>query len=464
MGYLIEYGFFAFTFWLVRRDMKRRDGVSGAIWIPTLWLGILASRPLSTWVGFGGGTDTLEGSPLDRLFFFGSIFAAFLVISRRAVNWPRIVSANWQIFFFYGYLLVSVLWADSPIVSFKRWFKDFGNISVALVVLSEVNPIQAFRAIFVRCGYLLIPLSYIFVRYFPGLGRRYSIFSGEMEATGVTFQKNSLGAMILITSLVIIWDLLERTPEEKAKMGFVDKIWPYVVLLTGFYLLKVCDSKTSMACLALGASIIASAKVPFIRKRVGAFGAYALIGGAAYYALDSALGLTETVVTGLGRDMTFTGRTDVWRELLALKTDPIIGTGFCSFWSDISYQSRLPEWIAFSAHNGYLEMFIDGGYICIGFLVLMLLATGFKINRGLATGNTYQLMRFAVLVAVIIGDMSESHYARMTPLWFMFLLTALQPVPSKNSAVSASPGRNQEGEPSNDPVVTPSLGLSMSPP
>ena len=91
-------------------------------------------------VGFGGSVDTLEGSPIDRLFFFGMIFAALIVVSRRGVNWQQVISRNWPLFLFYGFLLVSVLWANSPEASFKRWFKEFGNIVILLVILTEVNP------------------------------------------------------------------------------------------------------------------------------------------------------------------------------------------------------------------------------------------------------------------------------------------------------------------------------------
>src|SRR5438034_7531770 len=178
MGRLILIAFLIFAFWLIRRDTARRAGISGALWIPTLWVGILASRPLSAWVGFGGGTDTLEGSPLDRLFFFGFIFAAFIIVSRRQINWSDVFSRNWPVFLFYAYLLITVLWAESSVVSFKRWFKDFGNIIVLLVILTEVNPQEAFRAIFVRCAYVLLPLSLIFFRCFPFLVRLDIILAG----------------------------------------------------------------------------------------------------------------------------------------------------------------------------------------------------------------------------------------------------------------------------------------------
>lgn len=451
MGRLVLYGFLFFVGWLVKRDIVRRGkGVSGAIWIPTIWVGILASRPVSAWLGFGGATDSLEGSPLDRLFYFGFIASAFIVLAKRRFNWPEAVARDWPIFLFYGYLLISVLWADSPSVSFKRWFKDFGNIPIVYVILTELNPAQAFRAVFIRCAFLLLPLSYILIRWFPDLGRRYSNHSGAMEAVGVTFQKNSLGAMAVVCGLVLVWDWLERT-ENSRHLPFnrIERYLPLLLLGIAVYLLHLADSKTSIVILALSAAVLFSSRIPLLRNRIGALGAYAFaaaIGGAI---IDYIFGIKEAIVTSLGRDMTFTGRTDVWRELLALNTDPLIGTGFLSFWSDYSYQSRLPEWVAFSAHNGYLETYIDGGMIGVFFLVVMLIGVLIKINSHLKAEGSYSLIRFAVFIATIIGNFSESHFTRMTPLWFLFLLVAIEPLRTESALAEDredTPERNDDLE------------------
>src|SRR2546430_44686 len=120
----------SFSAWLIRKDIAEREGLSSAIWIPTLWAGILISRPLSMWLHFGGGEDSLEGSPLDRLFYFAMILAALRVLARRKPLWSELISSNWAIFLFYAYLLLSISWAPASFVSFKRWFKEFGNIFV----------------------------------------------------------------------------------------------------------------------------------------------------------------------------------------------------------------------------------------------------------------------------------------------------------------------------------------------
>src|SRR5687768_9983459 len=140
MPQLILVCFLGFAIWLIRRDTARRDGISGALWIPTIWLGTLASRPLSAWLGAGGSTNTLDGSPADRLFYLVLILAALFTLSRRSVDWGWLIARNWPLVLFYGFIFISIAWANSPFSSFKRWFKEFGNILVVLVVLTEVNP------------------------------------------------------------------------------------------------------------------------------------------------------------------------------------------------------------------------------------------------------------------------------------------------------------------------------------
>ena len=40
-----------------------------------------------------------------------------------------------------------------------------------LVILSEEDPANAIRTVFVRCAYVLIPLSILFIKYYPEVRR-----------------------------------------------------------------------------------------------------------------------------------------------------------------------------------------------------------------------------------------------------------------------------------------------------
>jgi O-antigen ligase len=123
--------------------------------------------------------------------------------------------------------------------------------------------------------------------------------------------------------------------------------------------------------------------------------------------------------------MTFTGRTEVWEVLLNVGTNPVIGTGFCSFWDDLKYQSQLPNFVAFSAHNGYLEIYLAGGFVGVCVLALMLLATWFRIHKALGKTGDFVVLRFAILIIALIANFSESYFAIMSPVGFLFLIGAL---------------------------------------
>ena len=167
-------------------------------------------------------------------------------------------------------------------------------------------------------------------------------------------------------------------------------------------------------------------------------GATLMIAGVSFFLLDWAFGLSHAVVSNIGRDMTFTGRTNVWRELLNLHTDPIFGTGFMSFWDDARYRARLPDWVASSAHNGYLEIYLAAGVFGLALLTLVLLVTGFRLNRALSGTDIFSVVRFAIFVAMLMANFSESNFACMTPLGFLFLLAVIGPVSSATQRATCS--------------------------
>ena len=59
---------------LLALDSDSKSKVSTALWIPTIWMLIIASRMVSEWLSVASAThaaeDYAEGSPLDRNIFF----------------------------------------------------------------------------------------------------------------------------------------------------------------------------------------------------------------------------------------------------------------------------------------------------------------------------------------------------------------------------------------------------------
>ena len=71
-------------FWL-DRDVKTR--ISKAVWIPSLWLLIVGSRPVSTWLQSGPtisqAEQYVEGSPIDAAVYGVLTVAGAIALSSR---------------------------------------------------------------------------------------------------------------------------------------------------------------------------------------------------------------------------------------------------------------------------------------------------------------------------------------------------------------------------------------------
>ena len=198
--------------WLWKRDQRGRLPSSKALWLPLLWLLVLGSRPVSWWLGIGGSTQAdpdLEGNAFDRILYLVQVFLAIYIVARRNIDWMAIVRKNKALVLFFLFLLVTLLWAEYPFVVFRRWFKEIGGVFVILVLLTEVNPLDAIKTTFARCAYILFPLSIAFMKYFPDIGKAYSK-GGLPMITGVTDQKNSLGELILVVGLGTYLGLIRK--------------------------------------------------------------------------------------------------------------------------------------------------------------------------------------------------------------------------------------------------------------
>src|SRR5207249_4924101 len=102
--------------------------------------------------------------------------------------------------------------------------------------------------------------------------------------------------------------------------------------------------------------------------------------------------------------------------------DPLIGAGYQMYW-DVHKKA---QGVVTSAHNGYLEIYLDGGTIGVCFLVIMLVGVGIRAMREFLTGSEYGRLTFAFYVGMLLFNISESMYARRSPIWFTFLLFSLE--------------------------------------
>src|SRR5271156_4089046 len=148
-------------------DRDKSARTSPALWLPAIYISIVGSRPVSTWLGGEGSAPsgdvlaaTLDGSPEDATVFGILILAGILVLVwRRRRKTGLILKATIPIVIYYGYCLLSATWSPFPGPSFKRWIKCVGDLVMVIVVLTDPQPGAALRRIYSRVGFLLFPLS-----------------------------------------------------------------------------------------------------------------------------------------------------------------------------------------------------------------------------------------------------------------------------------------------------------------
>ena len=263
----------AFIVFLFRRDIREKPNVSGALWLPLVWLVITCSRAVSQWLNiFGlpvaGAPSVEEGSPLDAWFFFALIAAGIYVLNKRQVRLSEIVRNNGWLIAFLLYCFISIAWSDFPFVAFKRWIKVLGLPIMALIVLTERYPEEAVRRLMKRCAYVIVPVSVLFIKYYPHLGREFDPWTGAPMNTGISTNKNMLGADLLILGFFFFWHLLQTWKAEKSQarrnelrliVGFLIGIW---------WLFSQAHSATSFISLLIAALMVVFVGIRSVNKNL----------------------------------------------------------------------------------------------------------------------------------------------------------------------------------------------------
>src|SRR6266403_811469 len=179
--------------------------------IPVVWVSLACSRSPGQWLQMNAvpsPDQVLEGSPFDRLAYMLLLAAGLIVLVTRGQRVGKFLRANAVVLLFFLYCAVSILWSDYPDVAFKRWTKALGDFVMILVVLSDRDPSAAVKRLLARTTYILIPLSILFIEYYPKIGMVYDVGNHKAYYTGVSEDKNNMGVVCLLFGLGAVWRLL----------------------------------------------------------------------------------------------------------------------------------------------------------------------------------------------------------------------------------------------------------------
>ncbi len=430
-------GFIAFLFW---RDAREPIAVSPALWIPVCWILITGSRFVSQWLTLGARNFPYpeEGSPVDAIYFFSLMILGVRVLRQRHVTLSEFSRYNRWLVAFLLYCLIAILWSDDPFVAAKRWIKILAHPIMVLVVLTDPNPIEAVKRFLKRAAYVLVPLSIVFIKYYPEYGRGFDSWTGLGFNQGVNLNKNELGYCCMIFGLFFFWNALQafqikdriaRRKELILSLVFLGMIW---------WLLKLASSATSLSCLLIGMATILVLGLRFVNKRH--IGIYVVVGILAFAAAEPIFGIYGHVLNILGRDPTLTDRTEVWHDALNLQPDPILGAGFESFWIGKRLQTLWAKWWwrPNQAHNGYIETYLNLGFVGVALLAGLVVGTFQKIRRELLVNFQFGRLRLGFLFMILVYNFTEATFKGVHLVWTVFYLIAIDYPFSKRTGSARS--------------------------
>ncbi len=197
-------------------------------------------------------------------------------------------------------------------------------------------------------------------------------------------------------------------------------------LIGTLYLLRLAHSATASTSLCVGVLVVLFVGSRFTNKNF--IGTYLLTALVLLVVAELTFGISSSYSEALGRGSGLSGRTLVWSHLLEVHINPVLGTGFESFWLAKWRVQHLEGLFFYSineAHNGYLETYLNLGLIGLFLLIVLFVATFWKIRLELFRNFEWARFRLGFLAAVILYNWTEAAFRTVSAPWFIFFIIAM---------------------------------------
>lgn len=295
------------------------------------------------------------------------------------------------------FCLLSAVWSQYPAISFRFGIQLTATVLIAIAMASTTSARAFSRALFGVFSLAMLT----------------SILFGDVRSDtgawlGIYGSKNALAGEAATYVIVCTSQILDRT----ASNGH--RVLAVLGLMIGAMLLLLAQSTGALIvvppALFLLFSLLVIYRLSVVQRLVAMTFAVLLAAMMALLVTIYADALLDLLLETTGKDVTLTGRTDLWRiarELIAER--PFFGIGYQAFWVKgyapaevLWYNFAIESRSGFNFHNTYLSNAVEIGVIGVFLQVVVL------YGAALATGLWALRTRLAeasllfVLVAMIV--------------------------------------------------------------
>ncbi len=373
----------------------------------------------------------LASSSLAGPLILGSVLAAgtLITLMRARAAWQVIAAFNRPLLLLMALAGVSLIWSADPEATLRRLFRLYtffiGALGFAIAGWHRTRFQELMRATLTT----LVVGSLCMVVLAPDLAIPKESMSGN-GWRGLATQKNALGA---IAAAAIVFWLHGWLAREVRLPKFLAAMLACVVCLIGS---QSATSTMSALFAVIFMLLLLRAPGPALRRHVpylvGLAAAAILAYSLAVLDLIPGSGLLLSPIAALtGKDMTFTGRTEIWAIVKEqINLHPILGIGYGAYWTGPvpgtpSFEMlRRLYFYPTESHNGYLEIINDlgfvGGACLIAYLVAFLRRALWMMKFDRMQGGLYVTLLFQQF----LGNMSEAHWLAIGSMQWLIMLLA----------------------------------------
>jgi O-antigen ligase len=415
-----------------------------ARWVPDHRYSLIVSGLVSTLVvlmivpeGFNyqmvvAGQIPTSGNLVSRLLWLGLLAGASIIVAwRAALTWMLLRTLNPWLLLFTVLAVASTVWSIDPMLTVRR---DIRLLTMLMVTLSFTlvawHP-RRLQSLLRSLLTWMLAGSVLFALAAPHLAIHQETAPELVGAwRGLSNHKNTFGALSCIATLLWLHAALAR-----------ESRWPRA--LAGWVLAATClllsRSATSMIAVTLGTLVLLLLMCaprdlrPFTGLSVAGIALFLMLYALALLQLIPGLRVLLAPVTALTDvDTSFTGRRYIWNIISEhVSQSPIVGTGYGAYWAgptpdspSYEFVMRMGSFYPGSAHNGYLEVINDLGWLGLICLLCYLLTYLVQALRVYGANHRQGALYLVLLIQQAIANLSESHWLNVLSVSFVFMTLA----------------------------------------
>jgi O-antigen ligase len=413
-----------------QRDDRHANMVAAMIWLLVVLMIVPDNFDYQTLITTGTPSS---GGLLSRVLWLLLLTGSVVVISARmGLAWLLLRRVNLFLLVFMLLAFASISWSIDTSLTLRRLIR-LGLITLACCAFVMMSwHARRYQNVLRPVLTLMLIGSIIFGLAAPELAIHHEN-SAELSGAwrGLTNHKNGLGALACIT--LILW--------LHAGLTGAVRLLP---VLAGIAIAGTClvlsRSSTALATTVFVLVFMLMAMRPpqAMHRYVPAL-TVCLVAALLVYALAilniiPGLGTLLAPILALsGKDLTFSGRTEIWAILADhIQQRPWLGSGYGAYWTagaiagteSYEFVTRMQSFYPGSAHNGYMEILNDLGWIGLACLLAYIVMYVRQSLRLLAIDRDQAVLYLALFFQQAISNFSESHWFDVLSIDFVFMTLA----------------------------------------